>query len=70
MNLSPATARPFMGHDQTTFQGFSRPLIEDMMSQASVVRKKASPAGMGEVNVDVGRYFAHAYALGLARGAR
>eukprot|EP00904_Undaria_pinnatifida_P012700 jgi/Undpi1/8560/HiC_scaffold_25.g11025.m1 len=53
-----------------TFQGFPHPLLEEMMAQASAARKKIPPGGTVHVTVDVGRYLARAYGLGLSAGAR
>ena len=55
---------------QGTFQGFPHPLLEEMMAQASAARKKIPPGGTVHVTVDVGRYLARAYGLGLSAGAR
>lgn len=40
------------------------------MAHAAALRKKATISGMVDSGIDVGRYFARAYGLGLANGAR
>lgn len=55
---------------QATFHGFPHPLVEEMMSQTASARKKLPPGGVAHVAVDIGRYLAQAYGLGLSKGAR
>lgn len=54
---------------KTTFHGFPHPLLEDMLAQTAAARKKMPP-NKAHVTVDVGRYLAQAYGLGLASGAQ
>ncbi|CAM9232020.1 unnamed protein product [Pylaiella littoralis] len=54
---------------RTTFHGFPRPLLEEMLAQATAARKKMPPSRT-HVTVDVGRSLARSYGLGLASGAR
>lgn len=55
---------------QATFQGFPHPIIEDMMAHSALARKKLPPGALSHVSIDVGRFFAQAYGLGLSKGAK
>ncbi|CAM9166515.1 unnamed protein product, partial [Hapterophycus canaliculatus] len=54
---------------KATFHGFPQPLLEEMLSQTAAARKKMPPNGV-HVTVDVGRYLARAYGMGLTSGAQ
>lgn len=60
---------PFDWVLKATFHGFPHPLLEEMLEQTAMARKKMSPSGM-HATVDVGRYLARAYGMGLTSGAK
>ncbi|CAM9166693.1 unnamed protein product [Ectocarpus fasciculatus] len=64
------TGQPdFKRPSKATFHGFPHPLLEEMLEQTAMARKKMSPSGM-HATVDVGRYLARAYGMGLTSGAK
>ncbi|CAM9334475.1 unnamed protein product [Ectocarpus sp. 4 AP-2014] len=64
------TGQPdFKRPSKATFHGFPHPLLEEMLAQTAMARKKMSPSGM-HATVDVGRYLARAYGKGLTSGAK